>query len=96
MLDTTQGPVLLGSAQGGVNIEEVARDTPEAIINVPVDIFEGIQDEQASRVAQFMGFDGDQQVQVSHAAAQTQLAASTSLLLHSCYSGLNKSVKKDL
>lgn len=33
---------MLGSSQGGVNIEEVAAQTPEAIITQPVDIFEGV------------------------------------------------------
>ena len=56
---------MLGSSQGGVNIEEVARDTPEAIITVPIDIFEGIKEEQAEKVAKFMGFQGDQETQVS-------------------------------
>ena len=56
--------MLLGSSQGGVNIEEVARDTPEAIITVPVNIFDGIQNSEAQRVAEFMGFAGEQQVQV--------------------------------
>ncbi|XP_058035345.1 succinate--CoA ligase [ADP-forming] subunit beta, mitochondrial-like [Ahaetulla prasina] len=51
-----QGPVLIGSSQGGVNIEEVAAKNPEAIIKEPVNIAEGIQEDQALRLAQKMGF----------------------------------------
>uniref|UniRef100_A0A8C9DPA0 Succinate--CoA ligase [ADP-forming] subunit beta, mitochondrial n=1 Tax=Prolemur simus TaxID=1328070 RepID=A0A8C9DPA0_PROSS len=51
-----QGPVLIGSSQGGVNIEDVAAETPDAIVKEPVDIVEGIKKEQALRLAQKMGF----------------------------------------
>ncbi|XP_006837754.1 PREDICTED: succinyl-CoA ligase [ADP-forming] subunit beta, mitochondrial [Chrysochloris asiatica] len=51
-----QGPVLIGSSQGGVNIEDVAAESPEAIVKEPVDIVEGIKKEQALRLAQKMGF----------------------------------------
>nr|XP_060639468.1 succinate--CoA ligase [ADP-forming] subunit beta, mitochondrial-like [Anolis sagrei ordinatus] len=51
-----QGPVLIGSSQGGVLIEDVAADNPGAIIKQPVDIMEGITEEQAVRLAQKMGF----------------------------------------
>ncbi|XP_077872122.1 succinate--CoA ligase [ADP-forming] subunit beta, mitochondrial isoform X1 [Ictidomys tridecemlineatus] len=51
-----QGPVLIGSSQGGVNIEDVAAETPDAIVKEPVDIIEGIKKEQAVRLAQKMGF----------------------------------------
>ena len=36
-----QGPLIIASAQGGINIEEVAEERPEAIIKVPIDISEG-------------------------------------------------------
>ncbi|XP_051877030.1 succinate--CoA ligase [ADP-forming] subunit beta, mitochondrial-like [Pristis pectinata] len=51
-----QGPVLIGSSHGGVNIEDVAAETPDAIIKEPVDIMEGIKGEQAVKVAQQMDF----------------------------------------
>lgn len=50
------GPVLVGSSQGGVNIEEVAVENPTAIIKEPVDINLGLQKEQAVYVAKEMGF----------------------------------------
>ncbi|CAI5789385.1 succinate--CoA ligase [Podarcis lilfordi] len=51
-----QGPVLIGSSQGGVNIEDVAAEDPEAIVKEPVDIVEGIRKDQALKLAQKMGF----------------------------------------
>ncbi|XP_060087705.1 succinate--CoA ligase [ADP-forming] subunit beta, mitochondrial [Heteronotia binoei] len=51
-----QGPVLIGSSQGGVNIEDVAAENPDAIVKEPVDIVEGIKKQQAVKVAEKMGF----------------------------------------
>ncbi|KAJ7322274.1 hypothetical protein JRQ81_018561 [Phrynocephalus forsythii] len=51
-----QGPVLIGSSHGGVRIEDVAVEDPEAILKEPVDIQEGVTEEQAVRLAQKMGF----------------------------------------
>ncbi|MBN3308161.1 SUCB1 ligase, partial [Amia calva] len=51
-----QGPVLIGSSQGGVNIEDVAAENPDAIVKEPIDIVDGIKMEQAIRVAEKMGF----------------------------------------
>jgi succinyl-CoA synthetase beta subunit len=50
--------VLLASSQGGINIEEVAKEAPESIITEPVDINEGLKVESAKRVASAMGFEG--------------------------------------
>uniref|UniRef100_A0A2K5NXP1 Succinyl-CoA synthetase beta chain n=1 Tax=Cercocebus atys TaxID=9531 RepID=A0A2K5NXP1_CERAT len=50
-----QGPVLIGSSHGDVNIADVAAETPDAI-KEPVDIVEGIKKEQALRLEQKMGF----------------------------------------
>lgn len=54
-----QGPVILASSQGGVNIEDVARDSPESIIRQPIDIEKGIQPEDALKIGTFVGFEGD-------------------------------------
>eukprot|EP00128_Syssomonas_multiformis_P010934 Colp12_sorted_trinity150504_noHs@28879 len=50
------GPVIVASAQGGVDIESVAAENPDAIITEPVDINKGLSAEQARKVAQQMGF----------------------------------------
>ena len=38
-----QGPLLIASSQGGMSIEDVARENPDAIIRQPVDIYKGIK-----------------------------------------------------
>jgi len=53
------GPVLVGSPMGGMDIEEVAEKHPEAIKMVPIDVKEGVQDSQCRELAEFMGFDAE-------------------------------------
>ena len=48
---TTQGPVLIASSEGGVNIEDVAAKNPDAIIKVPIDINKGFDVESAKDAA---------------------------------------------
>jgi len=48
---------MVGSSQGGMNIEEVAKENPTAIIKEPIDIISGISREQAVNLAADMGFD---------------------------------------
>ena len=50
------GPVLVASTEGGMDIEEVAEKTPDAIITQPVDITKGLSDEQAAALAEKLGF----------------------------------------
>ena len=50
-----QGPVLIASAQGGVNIEDVAATNPEAILKFPIDIYKGLSKQQATEVADKLG-----------------------------------------
>ena len=55
----SNGPVIIASPDGGVDIEEVAEKTPERIRKIPVDINAGITDATAKEVASFLGFKGD-------------------------------------
>jgi succinyl-CoA synthetase beta subunit len=50
------GPVLLGSAKGGMDIETVAHEDPSAIVREPIDINTGLLPEQAQRIAEKLGF----------------------------------------
>jgi len=50
------GPVLLGSTQGGVEIEEVAKTNPDAIIKMPVKVAEGVSEAMATEFCQKLGF----------------------------------------
>eukprot|EP00127_Corallochytrium_limacisporum_P004703 Clim_evm57s172 gene=Clim_evmTU57s172 len=52
----TNGPVVVASAQGGVDIESVAAENPEAIITEPIDLKTGMTEDQARGVAERMGF----------------------------------------
>ncbi|KAF9795104.1 hypothetical protein SFRURICE_004476 [Spodoptera frugiperda] len=51
------GPVIIASSQGGVNIEDVAATNPDAITYEPIDIKLGIQDEQITRVLKKIGLE---------------------------------------
>ncbi|KAF4692637.1 beta' subunit [Perkinsus olseni] len=53
------GPVMVGSKYGGMSIEDVAAEHPDAIIKIPVDINSGISDGEAREMAEKIGFEGD-------------------------------------
>ena len=52
--------VLIASAEGGVEIEQVARTNPDAILKQPIDPRMGLQPHQARRLAFELGFTGKQ------------------------------------
>jgi len=57
MMDrASNGPVIVGSAVGGVNIETIAHETPDAIIKESVDPTIGVTQDQALRIAAKLGF----------------------------------------
>lgn len=61
VLDRKLGaPVLIASAEGGVEIEEVARKNPAAIIKEPLHPLLGLQPFQGLKVAKKIGFKGKQ------------------------------------
>lgn len=53
------GPILIASPAGGVDIETTAEKNPEKIKTVPLDIYDGITDEIAGDVANFLGFEAE-------------------------------------
>ncbi|XP_073944265.1 succinyl-coenzyme A synthetase beta subunit, ADP-forming [Choristoneura fumiferana] len=55
------GPVIIASSQGGVNIEDVAAENPEAITYEPIDIVKGITADQVNRVVEKIGLQERQQ-----------------------------------
>ncbi len=57
---THKAVVFMGSAAGGVDIEQVAEDTPEKIIRVVVDNNAGLMPYQARQIGFGMGLDGKQ------------------------------------
>jgi succinyl-CoA synthetase beta subunit len=56
------GPVLVASPMGGMDIEQVAHNSPNQIFKEAVDIHEGIQPAQVERLTTSMGFKGKQAV----------------------------------
>jgi len=52
----SQGPVIVASSQGGMDIEAVAKENPEAIITTKVDIHQGVTDDMAKTIATQLGF----------------------------------------
>jgi succinyl-CoA synthetase beta subunit len=52
------GPVMVGSRKGGMNIEEVAEETPDEIVTIPIDIQSGMSREQAEEMARKIAFTG--------------------------------------
>jgi len=71
------GPVMVASPKGGMDIEQVAEETPDLIFKEPIDINKGIQPEQTRRLAVAMGFQGEKKI----ADAQKQMAALYDLFL---------------
>ncbi|KAG9070077.1 beta' subunit [Linnemannia hyalina] len=52
----SQGPVMVASSQGGVDIESVATENPEAILQLPIDINKGADRAAVKDLAKRMGF----------------------------------------
>jgi succinyl-CoA synthetase beta subunit len=61
---TTDGgmrrPVIIASAEGGTEIEEIAQNEPEKVLAEPVDPAIGLQPFQGRRIAGFLGLPADQ------------------------------------
>lgn len=51
-----KGPCIVASPRGGMNIEEVAKETPSEIFKEGVDIFTGMSQDQAVNMAKRLGF----------------------------------------
>jgi len=49
------GPVIIASSEGGVNIEETAEKNPDAIVKFPIDVMEGLSKAGAQEVAKKLG-----------------------------------------
>ncbi|MBA78520.1 MAG: ADP-forming succinate--CoA ligase subunit beta [Tistrella sp.] len=56
----TSSVTFMASTEGGMEIEEVAKETPEKIIKVPVDVITGMQPFHARKIAHGLGLEGKQ------------------------------------
>jgi len=61
----SQRIVFIGSSEGGVNIEEVAENTPEKIIYEPIDPLTGPMGFQSRKISKVLGLDSEQSKQFS-------------------------------
>jgi len=52
----TQAPMIVASSEGGVDIEDVAKKNPDAIVTTNIDIHEGVTPEVAHKIAKQLGF----------------------------------------
>lgn len=55
----TSGPVMIGCSEGGTSIEDLAERFPDKIIRVPIDIKQGISDDDANRMVEGLGVTTD-------------------------------------
>lgn len=60
------GPVLIASPAGGVDIEAVAEETPHLIKTVPINVEKGLDHQTCIDVAKFLEFKGPLIVQAAH------------------------------
>src|SRR5262245_42848544 len=83
VLDRERGvPVMMASAEGGVDIEEVAAKSPEKILKTPVSPELGLQPFQARRLAYALGFTPEQAPaaeKIMHAVSKVFLEKDCSL-----------------
>ena len=63
-------PAIIMSSEGGMDIEEVAAETPEKILTEAFDVEDGLSSEAIGRLAEALGFD-----ETATASAQEQLPA---------------------
>ena len=62
LVDRSIGKIaLMGSAEGGVDIEEIAARSPERIFKAVVDPIDGLKRDEAARLAGGLGLEGDRQ-----------------------------------
>lgn len=64
------GPVIIASPAGGMDIEGVAEKTPHLIKTIPIDIHQGITDNMANELAEFLEFKGGLKSKAAHEIKQ--------------------------
>ena len=53
---SSQTPVIIASSQGGMSIEDVAKENPDAIVTTKIDIHKGVTDDLADGIVAKLGF----------------------------------------
>lgn len=73
MIRSYNGPVIIASPSGGVDIEEVAESTPDKVLKMPINIEKGVTKEVGEKVAKFLEFEGNSLQQVSSTTYQPSI-----------------------
>jgi succinyl-CoA synthetase beta subunit len=74
--------VLMASSEGGVEIEQVAAETPDKIVTMPVHPFLGLRDYQARQIADNIGLPRQYHndfIKIAHALYRTYIETDASL-----------------
>ncbi len=62
--DAQKAPVLIFSSKGGTGIEDIAREHPGAVAQIPINVIEGFYDYQARDLIRRTGIDGKLQLKL--------------------------------
>jgi succinyl-CoA synthetase beta subunit len=73
--DRRRCPVLLVSARGGTGIEETAREHPEAVAELPLDVVEGLPQHAARELWRRVGVRGEEQRKLADACVRLAAVA---------------------
>jgi succinyl-CoA synthetase beta subunit len=73
--DRRRCPVLLVSARGGTGIEETAREHPEAVAELPLDVVEGLAHHAARELWRRVGVHGEEQRKLAEACVRLAAVA---------------------
>ena len=67
MLDArSKGPLFIASAEGGMDIEAVAAKTPEKVLKMPINIFDGLTDEKCDEIVRFLGMNSSARKEIQN------------------------------
>lgn len=69
----SQGPLIIASAEGGTSIEDLAAESPEKIVTVPVDLATGLTDEAVDKIVDGLTVSGDKKAAGDQIRALYQL-----------------------
>ena len=59
----SQGPIILASNEGGVDIEEIACKNPDAIIRERINVLEGLSDGKIKKIVERLSFTENERIQ---------------------------------
>ncbi|NGX53528.1 MAG: Succinyl-CoA ligase [ADP-forming] subunit beta [Chlamydiae bacterium] len=80
-IDRTRGePIIIASPEGGMEIEEIAAKSPEKILRIPIGLNGAMRHYQLLRLSKFMGWEGEQGIELMANFARAFIESDCSLL----------------